>query len=61
MQSVAVRTMIIDPDEEQKVLYKLILQVFDTLVSNLKIGTKISEVFNEAYAKIVSEKGEEWA
>ncbi len=30
-------------------------------MSNLKIGSKISDVYNEAYAKIVAEKSEEWA
>lgn len=53
--------MIINPTLEQQVLYKLLLQVNEIVVQNLKVGTKISEVYNQAYQKVVSEKGEQWA
>ena len=44
------RTLIIDPIPEQKAAYEFLMQVFDLLVENLKIGKSFAEIY-----KIVKE------
>jgi Xaa-Pro aminopeptidase len=56
LTAAAQRTLIINPDVEQRAHYKLLEKAFDTLVSNLKIGEKISVAYERTLAVLREEK-----
>ena len=55
------RTIIINPDSEQRLNYKFLEVVFANLAKSMKPGVKIGQVYQKVFAFVSKEKGEKFA
>ena len=46
MSAMASRTLLVDPTEEQKNAYMTANEALNTLISSLKVGTRIKDVYS---------------
>lgn len=55
MTAATARTLIINPEPEQKLLYRLLEKAFIELVSELKPGAIVSDIYKKIFAVFTSD------